>query len=259
MKENKSKIFLLLEENKSQINIAIKEDGRVFDFDDKKLKKIITRIESKNNKKSKKIKQDKNGKIVYTNGNPYTTIYVLLKAALEGNKVILCTNGVLENLNKQLVRIFNQLSSKKLFNYKSDIKVKELYLTIEKKNDIDIEVYDNINVFIELLEFGFNAKYISLYTIDIYYDSDEYDDMVEVVEDYANSKYMELNVYKNKNYVETLLRTGSDLSGLSLLILTKNPNKYEVLKEKFPNKNIYINYNPFDDFEENVIKKICKL
>ena len=253
MKEIKKKILSLLDENKSQINIAIKDDGREFEFDNKKLEQILDGIINK------KYKVEKQNKIVFTNGNPYTTIYVLFKAIQEDDKLILCTRGKLSNLNKQLVRIFNQLCSKKLLNYKSDIKIRDLYLTLEKKNNIIVEVFDDIETNIELQKFGFDVNYNSMFTIDIYYDSDEYEEMVEIVEDYATSKYMNTNVYLNKSYEEIVLRTGSELSSLSLLVLTKDYNKFEKLKEKFPEKNVYINYNPFDDYEDNVIKKIVNL
>ena len=252
MKENKSKILSLLMENKSQINIAVKEDGREFEFDIDKVKKIISSVSNK------KANIQKQNRIIFTNGNPYTSIAVLYKAVEANDKVILCTEGKLSNLNKQLVRIFNQLCAKKMLEYKKDIKIRDLYLTTEKKSDILVTVIDNVNKYKELLDFGFNVDYKSMFTIDIYYDSEDYEDMVGIVEEYAISKYMDLNVFYDKSYEEMVIRSGSELSSLSLLILTKDPEKFDSLKDKFKEKNVYINYNPFDDYEENAIKKFFK-
>ena len=67
MKNIIEKVLKLIDENKSQINIALKEEGREYDFDIQKVKTIIN---SFNNKKIE-VKHNKN--IVITNGNPYTT------------------------------------------------------------------------------------------------------------------------------------------------------------------------------------------
>ena len=252
MKSIVERVLKLLDENKSQINIALKEEGREYEFDIKKAKTIINSF--KNKKLEGKHKKD----IVITNGNPYTTIYVLMKSNLEQNTTVFCTDEKLEKLNKELVRVFNQANEKHLISYKSGIRLRDLYLTIEKRNEIVVDVYDDFDYYYNLLTFGFNANYKSLFSIDLYYDSIDYEDMVSVIEDYAKARYMNLNVFDNKSYEEILLRTNSDMASLSVLILTKEFEKYEGLKKKFIDKKIYINYNPFDNYEENAIKQFIK-
>ena len=252
MKNIIEKVLKLIDENKSQINIALKEEGREYDFDIQKVKTII------NSFSNKKIEVKHNKNIVITNGNPYTTVYALMKSNLEENKTVFCTSEKLEKLNKELVRIFNQVNEKQLISFRNGIRLRDLYLTIEKRQETLLDVYDNFDYYYNLLTCGFNAHYNALFSIDLYYDSVEYEDMVEVIEDYAESRYMNLNVFKDKSYNEAVLRTNSEMSSLSILVLTKEYEKYEKLKKKFPNKNIYINYNPFDNYEENAIKKFIK-
>ena len=182
MKNIIEKVLKLIDENKSQINIALKEEGREYDFDIQKVKTII------NSFSNKKIEVKHNKNIVITNGNPYTTVYALMKSNLEENKTVFCTSEKLEKLNKELVRIFNQVNEKQLISFRNGIRLRDLYLTIEKRQETLLDVYDNFDYYYNLLTCGFNAHYNALFSIDLYYDSVEYEDMVEVIEDYAESR-----------------------------------------------------------------------
>lgn len=252
MKNNINIIINLIEENKIQIENAINKDNKDYKID---FEKVINIIKLYENCKP----QNKNEKlIVFTNGNLYALIILCMNALWQNKRIVLCNQNVMTNASIEIIRLFNTVAKKINFTLIKEYKLRDLVHDIEENSKQRIIVIDDKLKYKEFLKLDLPVEYKSYFSLDVYYDSEDYSNMINIVEDYSEKYLINTYIYQNRTITETLLRTNKEESSLSILILTQDVEKYNAMEQKFKNKNIFINYNPFDNYEEKVCEKIIK-
>lgn len=214
--------------------------------------------------------------IIVTNGNIDSLIEVCLFCIENEIKAKISSFGILENTTKAIIQIINNTFENSLINYANirnikDVRVidvienerntentrniKEIKDTrkAEESKEKDIIVcVDNLLFYkdylkkeylkTDYLEAKNNIIAISLNAIDIFYDSEDFEDIVNALELYCDSKYIDYHTYKIKNKYSIKLVSDKEAKPNKAIILTKNNEKYANTTYY---KEIYINQNPF--------------
>lgn len=116
----------------------------------------------------------------------------------------------------------------------------------------EIYIYDNLAKYYYLGSLGYDIKYVPLFSIDVYCNKDEFQDMLDVVDEYCLLNEISANIYSDTDPLAIKMRSRKEISSNSILIFTKEPELYEGLQEEITNKKIYINKNPFSTEEIKV-------
>jgi len=185
--------------------------------------------------------------LVYCNGNPYIVINLAMISILNNISIKVNIDKTMIGVNRYILEIIKNISKEN--NLKSEIKITE---NINYSDNIIC--IDKINEYNILKKNGKEAKYIPYQSLDIYSDSEEFNELFENIYNYAISVNIDVDIFEEEG-IYGLLKYGK---GKYKLILTKN-NK---ILEKYKNKNVYINENPFKEekvvFDKEIIKDIIK-
>lgn len=214
--------------------------------------------------------------IIVTNGNIDSLIEICLFCIENGIKAEISSSGILENTTKAIIQIINNTFENSLINYTNirniedgrvinvtgnkintenvrNIKeIKDTRKTEEFKEKDLIVCVDNLLFYKDYLKKEYsktnyleaknNIIAISLNAIDIFYDSEDFEDIVNTLELYCDSKYIDYHTYKIKNQYSIKLVSNKEVKPNKAVILTKNNEKYTNTTYY---KEIYINQNPF--------------
>lgn len=195
--------------------------------------------------------KESNKILIKYNGNPYITLNLCILAIITKNEIILDGNQNMYATNKYIVKIVNETLSEfdtdNLIELKDDI--------AEDKNDFDqIICIDNIYLYNKYLRAGnSNVKFYGFEYIDFYTDTDEYDDIQELIYKYADENQIAIESYSELGAAEAIKMLEQGL-GKKVVVLTDNERTKEEFKAKIKNKKLYINKNPFDN-KLNLIEK----
>lgn len=205
---------------------------------------------------------------VFTNGNLYTTLLLSLFANANKMQLVIDVDEKMPLANKEIASIFEK-----------NVKIKktslqEIYNFSKSQNKDCIWAIDNTSKFHSLMDDSYPARNIKIMSLEMYVDGSKFDDISEIIENYCDLNLIELDVHKNFSHAHILKRAKMQNGANGILIFTEND---EILKkiaknEKvsqnrdaedlgFPTnfndlqKQIYVNYNPFDRFEIDVSRK----
>lgn len=209
------------------------------------IKKFIEIVE---HYKEKNI-QEKNKEIIaYCNGNPYIVLNLAMIAITNNIYVKINIDNTMLGVNKFIIKIINNI----LKENKLNIQIEIINETIITENTIFI---DRINDFNILKNKAQNIKFIPYQSLDVYLDSDEFEDLFETIYNYAINSNIDIDTFEEDEEIENLFKYGK---GKKKLILTKQKD----VTEKYAGKDIYINENPFKEeqiiFDEEIINRIIK-
>ena len=193
--------------------------------------------------------QEKNKEIIaYCNGNPYIVLNLAMIAITNNINVKINIDNTMLGVNKFIIKIINNI----LKENKLNIQIEIINETIITENTIFI---DRINDFNILKNKAQNIKFIPYQSLDVYLDSDEFEDLFETIYDYAINSNIDIDIFEEDEEIENLFKYGK---GKKKLILTKQKD----ITEKYAGKDIYINENPFKEeqiiFDEEIINRIIK-
>lgn len=193
--------------------------------------------------KIKEIKNENKKILIYCNGNPYIVLNIAMIAITNNLSIKINIDDTMLGVNKYLLEIINRTLEK------NELKTK-LELFNKEENDEKIIFIDRINDFNTIKTK--NKKYIPYESIDVYSEESEYEELFEKIYDYAINMNIDIDIFDDEG-IESMLKYGT---GKNKLILTNNK---EIIN-KYSEKNIYINENPFKRekiiFDENTVKEI---
>ena len=185
---------------------------------------------------------------VYCNGNPYIVINLAMIAITNNMNMQINIDNTMLGVNKFIIKIINNI----LKENKLNIKIELINETIITENTIFI---DRINDFNILKNKSQKIKFIPYQSIDVYLGNDEFEDLFEMIYDYAINSNIDIDIFDEGEGIENLFKYGKGRKKL-ILINEKDAN------EKYIGDNIYINENPFKEekiiFNQEMINSIIK-
>ena len=254
LKKQIDDIKKLFENNKDNLIKANKEDkSSDFSYDPEKVSDIIDAFKEYNKISLKNKKQ-----LFFTNGNPYTTIVIYLYALINEIDVTIDIDNECESINNAI--------SKLLFSYMDDewcdnkitinksLSVKDLDEIIKRDKIECLFVFDNKGKFNELEKMGCKTIFQPLFSIDLYVDSSNFKFLEDLLENYCKLNCININVFEKKSIQFMVKNSEKKSSSNGLLLLTDKLSDGKSLQEKLGDKKVYVNYNPFDRFEIDMIK-----
>ncbi|MCI9365525.1 MAG: hypothetical protein HFJ54_02685 [Clostridia bacterium] len=191
------------------------------------------------------IKKENKQFTIYCNGNPYIVLNLAIIAIKSNSSIKINIDDTMLGVNKLILEIINRI-----------IKQNQMQIEIEiiKKinNEENIICIDRVNEFNILKREKRNIRFIPYESIDIYSDSEEFEELFEKVYEYAISMNISIDIFDEEG-IEGLFKYGK---GKRKVIFTKNKEYLDKYKEK----NIFINENPFKEeklvFDVQLINEI---
>ena len=239
---NLSKLLLDIENNLEEKSGIINELLNV----DHKYCKMKTDVKLLRNTldmlKSEKIDTQKEQKILIRyNGNPCITLNLSILAVLTKSTIILDCNECKLGLNSFIIETVNN----SLNNFQTD---KLIYLRDRKQETENVEkiiCIDDINKYNSYLrEKNTKVKFYSFNYLDFYSDSDEFEEIEELIYKFAEENQTPIEGYSELEINEAIQIMENGL-GKSVAILTNNEETKRNFQENLKNKKLYINKNPF--------------
>lgn len=250
-------IMLEIKDNKEEFKRINDIDKNIYDtnIDIEKLVNIIKNSQEKElilNKDSKNI-------LISYYGSPYITLELCIEAVKTNNKLILAIEDYMLGINKLIVNIVQNI----LNDYRIENKIFIFNLldknVIAQNTEIDkvicignkntFELYKKIQIS-NLIYYPFN-------NIDLYCDTDELEELQEMIYQYAEKNFIDLEIYdefENINRaVEYLNKYGNKFC---TVLLTKSKENEEIFRNNIISKYIFVNENPFGKYEFNIDKYI---
>lgn len=250
-------IILEIKDNKKEFKRVNDIDKNIYDtnIDIEKLVNIIKNSQEKElilNKNSKNI-------LISYYGSPYITLELCIEAIKTNNKLILAIEDYMLGINKLIVNIVQNI----LNDYRIENKIFIFNLldknVIAQNAEIDkvicignkntFELYKKIQIN-NLIYYPFN-------NIDLYCDTDELEELQEMIYQYAEKNFIDLEIYdefENINRaVEYLNKYGNKFC---TVLLTKSKENEEIFRNNIISKYIFVNENPFGKYEFNIDKYI---
>lgn len=252
-KNNLSKLILdienVLEEKREIFNELLKIDHKYCKIkaDVKLLKNTLEEL------KNEKIDIQKEHKIFITyNGDPCITLNLSILAILTKSTIILDCNECMVGTNSLIIEIINNSLNK----FKTD---KMIYLSNnnQETNNVDkIICIDNVSKYNSYLrEKNEKARFYSFNYLDLYSDSDEYEEIEQLIYQIAEENKIPIEVYSELSINEAIdmINTGY---GKSAVILTNSKETKQIFEKNIKNKKLYINKNPFELNKRLINKKM---
>lgn len=242
------RIIKVIKANEALLKIAYKNDNSLFNFSIKKCIKIIKSIE-KFQIKLPNIKS----KIIITGGNPYLTLIICLYCILNNKDMTINVQNRLVNTNKQICEVFYNIFKNQ---NRGLLKIEEK-MSISKMIDIcknrEITVIDSKEGYNKYKKYGFYPVYIPFFSIELLYNDTKYRELAESVFDYCETNMIEIAVLENVKIEEFKQKINSVFESNCVLLLQDDITKDEA-KRIISGKKIYLNTNPFSNFEIDCIK-----
>lgn len=254
------KIIDSFKENRSLIEQAIKTDAMGFKFDFNKAINILTGYSLRESNESsieafiRFSKTPNYIKMVITNGNPYSTIILCAEAIRANVNIYLDVQNQLSNLNFVIVTLFkNNIKNEKQIIY-SKLSLRNLTeFSFPMVNNHEVIIIDDKSKYNELNLVKIPCRYVSLLSVDLYYDSDDFESMIDTISYYCEVNFINVLIFKNISNEKMIMQLNKKEAANAVLILTKNEIEYRELQDKYLKK-FYINYNPFDVLEIDMSK-----
>lgn len=233
------RIIEFLDDSKYEINELLKIDYKYskMKVDLESLKKLLEDL------KNEKIgeTQEQKIKIIY-NGNPYITLNISILAILTKTRVYFTCNQNMLGINTCIVNIVNEI----LNDFNTE---KLLYLENNENEDIgefdkkicidDINQYNNY-----LLNNDKKARFYAFEYVDLFYDTDEFDDLLQLMYDYGEMNQVPIESYSEFDTVEAMELMARGY-GNSVVVLTNNNNTKKMFQDLIKKKRLFINKNPY--------------
>lgn len=251
---NLADLFLNIKKELKKSSKTLKE---LFELDNKCCKAKINLEELENildKFKHAELEEKTNQKvlIVYS-GNPYITLNLCILAILTDTTIILDYNDFMLGTNTFIVKIVNDV----LNLFKTN---KLVYLRTSKdQNEENVDkiiCIDDINRYNTYLrKNNTKAKFYSFKYIDFYSDTNEFEDITELIYKYAENNQIFIESYSELEPSEAaeMIQKGF---GTEVILLTTNEDTKKIFESKIHNKKIYINQNPFKQETKLINKEI---
>jgi len=225
-----------IERNSNTINKLLQIDNKYckMRINLQMLKNILDKLQNE------KIETQTEQKILIRyNGNPCITLNLIVIAILTQNTLVLDCAGNMIGTNKFIIEMANDI----LKDFQKD---EHVYLSNQNQEEVNkIICIDDINKYNSYLrEKNSKAKFYSFNYIDFYCDSEELEEITELIYSYAEENQIPIETYSELDVDEAIQMIESG-RGKSLVLLTNKKETKEKFEKRIQNKKIYINKNPF--------------
>ena len=244
----------LFDEKKERFIELNKDDAASnFDYDPVKVIAIIEAFTYY--KKENLAKKDY---LFFTNGNPYATILIYLYSMINEVNITIEIGQQCTSLNHEIELELNNFMKKNWYKNQNVVidymNVKDLNQFIKDKDLNYVYVFDDKEKYAELDNMGIKVIMQPLFTMDLYAESEDYKFLENLLENYCEMNLINLNVYEGKSIQYIYKNALNKGSSNGILILTDKFGDAEKVKNNLDDKKVYINYNPFDNFEIDMVE-----
>ena len=145
------------------------------------------------------------------------------------------------------------------------VKMKKIHIANEMKltkiekcveQGYELQVYDNLAKYYELIALGFKVKFFSVFSIDVYGNPELFEEKLNFIDGYCADNEINCNFYTDDNPVAIKMRVKNGVSSKYVWILTKNEEEYYNLQNEVSEVKIYINNSPIDDMNR-AMENVC--
>ena len=232
-----------------KFNSDSKNKSKTIDFE--KIKNIINYFKTVNIDSD----IDFNDNIVIYNGNIYLTFYLCMQALLKNKRLKLYTENYMVKTNKAIIDMFNKVCKDNNLN-QIEFDLCHLYKDILKivKDTDNVFIIGNTFAYHELYSLN-KIKYYPFYNLMIYIENDEKNDykkLFEMVLYYLDSNMFEYEII-NEQYEDIINYIDEDFYSNTFLAITDNEDVKKLFKNNIKHKKVFINSNPFKEYENNIL------
>lgn len=236
--KNNKKIFRKLNEEDNEVNY--------FEFNADKLVQIIQEF------KNRDIQEKPKQKILVNHyGNPYITALICMEAVIHNVDVVVGIEDYCYGLNMAIIKIINKaLEEKKVslnFALYNNIKQSEI-----KKIGIDkVICLGNSNSYMQLRKLkDMEVSNMPLFDLVLYYDSEQYEELARNIKNIANQNFYEIEIFNDTDEFDDVIYTAQN-SGRKYcgVILSQDDEKCKRFKELGNFEFVCVNENPFKYFK----------
>jgi len=234
------KIREFLEDSNYEINELLKIDYKYckIKVDLEMLKQLIEEM------KKEKIEEELNEKKIKIryNGNPYITLNISILAILTKTIIYFDCNQNMLGINTLIIKIINSI----LEDFNTDKLVYLENAADEEVEDLDkIICIDDINRYNKyLLENNKKAKFYAFDYLDLYYDSNEFEELIELIYNYGDENQIPIESYSEFE-VEEALKIMTSGYGKYVAVFTNNEKTKRIFQDVIKSKVLLINKNPY--------------
>jgi hypothetical protein len=163
----------------------------------------------------------------------------------------------MNELNKTIVDIIGECCPKAVKpEFSNRLSVEELADYSANYPRMNIMVVDDIPEYTQLLKLNLPVRYVPIFSLDLFYDSNDFSSSVNTIDVYCDKHYINLNITSDANLERLLIKESKETSSRSVLILTSDTTKFEGVKKELDTKIVYMNFNPFDIYEKEIVDQI---
>lgn len=194
--------------------------------------------------------------VIY-NGNPYVTLELALKGMLSNSNLVLISENIMGNLNKQIIdimkKIINNLKLQLVIKWYPDGDTSKISELEDITNKIiflgDKRIYRKLKSKVEMPIIYNGYGSIIIYTDD----EDEFEEQIYEIKDYAIENNISINVYSDE-INEDVEYINKDGINHICIIFSNDISKIEMFKRKVKSNYVLVN----DTKIENLILELPK-
>lgn len=240
-------VIELIKDNRNILNKIWQEDKEVnfFEFD---VEQLIHWIKDFRNEKI--IWKAKQRVLVQHYGNPYITALLCLEGLRKQAEVIIGIEDFCYGLNKAIVKIINDVGQGAKILLENNL----TYQQIEEMNPDKVVCLGNSNAYMRFRKMkNTMVQNVPLFNLAVYYDCEEYEELVETIRNYAIYHFYEIEIFDETEELEDVIEEiESGQNQYCAVILSKSKEKQEKFKQEIHAKIICVNENPFAKWEYKI-------
>ncbi len=255
MRQIVNEMIEFIKDNKKILEKINQEDYEIFAFHFE-VNQLIAIFE---NYKNETVKPQNTKKILVSHeGNPYITAMICMEAILHKTEVIVEIEEVCYGLNLAIIKMVNDI----LKDSKNTTKVllQNAY-TNQGIQDLGLDkivCLGNTNTYMSFKKVkDVEVIYVPFYNISVYYDSEEYEELVENMRYFAQQNLYEIEIFdETEDFEDVIYSINHSLTKHCAVILSQDKQKQEVFRQNVNSKIVCVNKNPFKEFEFKILEEI---
>lgn len=250
-----NQVIELIKDNKSVLEKLKKEDYEAIPFE-VDIYIIIDILKQNINREISYLSSD--AIFVEHYGNPYLTTLICIESLIYQSSITIGIEDLCLGLNKAIVKFFNDIFKEHRLEIEISLKNNFTKNEIQESNFDKIICLGNSNSYSELRKInGAIVKNVPLFSISVYYDSQEFDDLVHKIISFADKNFYEIEIFDDEeDFDDVVYMINSSKDIYCSVILSDDENKQKQFKEKIQSEVICVNENPFTHFKFDISGKI---
>ena len=191
---------------------------------------------------------------ILLSGNPEIIFKLCLEVIRYDVNMIICIEDFCLAQNTLLIEIANQILEECKFKNKLIIKNKQSENSIienSKKSDITICI-GNSNIYNRLESKIDNLKLNSYGIFETYSDSEEFEELEEMIYEYFDLNQYESELYNDEAFEDVINLINKNGYNFCSILFSKNKEKIKSFEKNIKSKYVIINENPFNKIKFNL-------